>query len=157
MPHTSIRAWARTQNNQIQLLCPLCHTSHLTALGESLSQWKLEQTWRVAAMNGTERNWVWTHGNILTAFSDLLGEWQDNLIPVTSGVKWFSDDGNFQSGVLLICFLPSALLGTAHQNNWFMVQAVIWFMIRVLPLPCALTVLSTHSRGNLTQITGYHS
>lgn len=39
IPHSSIRPWARTQNNQIQLLCPLCHTSHLhTALGESLSR-----------------------------------------------------------------------------------------------------------------------
>lgn len=35
---------------------------------------KLEQTLRAAAVNRTERNWVWTHGDILTALSDLLEE-----------------------------------------------------------------------------------
>lgn len=29
---------------------------------------------KIAAMNRTERNWVWTHGDILTALPDLLGE-----------------------------------------------------------------------------------
>lgn len=58
-------------------LAPLPFMPYITSpysTRRSLSQWKLEQTWRVAAVNRTGRNWVWTPRDILTALSDLLGE-----------------------------------------------------------------------------------